>query len=85
MTALLEYLNLRAPFLLAVFDAVFFHEISCDATKKMCKLLRNYSRRSSYYSGIIPDSFYHLLFQKLFRHNVRMPKVVILSIPMKAN
>jgi len=43
----------------------------------MCELLSNYSRRPPYYSGIFPDSFYHLLFQKLFQHNVRMPKSVI--------
>ena len=37
------------------------------------RILINYSGRSPYYSGIIPDSFCHRLFQKLFRHNVRMP------------
>ena len=41
----------------------------------MCEFLSKYSRRSPYYSGIIPDSFYHLrIIPKIFRHNVRMPK-----------
>ena len=43
-------------------------------------ILSNYSRRSPW-GGIIPNSFYHLLFQKFFRHNVRMPRPNIRSVP----
>ena len=38
----------------------------------MSEFLSNYSDHRIT-SGIIPDSFYLLLFQKLFRYNVRMP------------
>ena len=34
MTALLEYIDLLAQFLLAVFDAALLHEFSCDYSKK---------------------------------------------------
>ena len=55
MTALLEYLDLLHDFLLAIFDAILL-EFSCDTARKKCEFLRNYSQRSPYYSGIIPDS-----------------------------
>ena len=70
MNGLLGYINL---FVLAVFVVVlswFSYDIYC---MENVRILNNYSWRLSYYSGIIPDSFYHLLFQKLFRHNVLMP------------
>jgi len=59
MTALIEYLNVIA---LAVFDAIYFHEFSCGTTIK-CVNSSYYSWRLPYDSEIIPDSFYHLLFQ----------------------
>ena len=34
VTALLEYIDLFAWFLLAVFDAIFLHEFSCDTARK---------------------------------------------------
>jgi len=67
VTALLEYVNPFAQFLLAVLDAVFLLELAVILQDNV-GILSNYSRRSSYYSGIIPDSFNHLLFQKLFWH-----------------
>ena len=63
--------------LLAVFDALFFYNLAVMLQENVWS---NYSRRSPYYSGIISDSFYHLLFQKLFRHNVHMPKDLLSTL-----
>ena len=69
MTALLEYLNF-AQYLLAMFCAIFLHQISYDTKRKKVCILSNYYQKSPYYCRTIPDSFYHQLF---LRHNVRMP------------
>ena len=52
MTILLEYLNLLAQFLQAVFDAIFLHKFSFDIAKKM--ILSNYHSKRS---PIIPELF----------------------------
>ena len=48
-------------------------DVNCVNCRLRCLSFNLNSQRSSYYSRIIPDSFNHLLFQKLFRHNVHMP------------
>ena len=62
-----------ARFLLAVFDALYSFVNLAVMLQENVWILSNYSRTSPYYSGIIPNSFFHLLFQTLFQHNVRMP------------
>ena len=59
MTALLECLN---QYVLEVFDAIYFDKFSCCTARKYVK----FKQKSPYYSGIIPEFFYHQLFQKLF-------------------
>ena len=56
MTALLKYLNVFAQFLLAVFDAIFLHEFSCDTARKCVKFKQLFPKMSPYYSGINPYS-----------------------------
>jgi len=54
VTAVLEYLNLFAQLLLAVFDIFLV-----NLTVILQENLVNYSGRAPYYSRIIPDSFCH--------------------------
>ena len=59
VTALLEYINLVARFLLTVFDAVFLHELSSDTARKCVNfksklfLIPFTIHNSKNYSGII--------------------------------
>ena len=69
MTALLEYIDFFVRFLLAVFDVALLNEFSCDTAGKFVNFK---TIIPEYYYGIIPDSFYHPLSQKLFQHNVHM-------------
>ena len=69
MTALLKYINLFARFLLAVFDTVLLHGFSCDTARKCVNFKAIIPE--DHYSGIIP--YHPFIFQKIFRHNVRMP------------
>jgi len=74
VTALLEYIDLFAQFLLAVFDAALLHKLSCDTARKCVN-----------FKAIIPEN--HLIIlelflipfttyysKNLFQHNVCMPK-----------
>jgi len=70
VTALLKYIDHFARFLLAVFDAVFLHEFSCNIARKCVNIT---AINPEDHPIILPDSFCHQLFQKLFWHNIRMP------------
>ena len=66
MTALLKSIELFARLLLAVFDAVFLHEFSCDT-----------ARNGVNFKAIILEDHPIILppiIPKLFWHNVHMPK-----------
>ena len=60
-----------------VYD-IFYGTIMSSLSKNECVCIKNYYcklsyKSDSYYSRIIPDSFSHLFFQKLFWHNVLKP------------
>ena len=74
MTALLEYIDLFAQFLLAVFNAALHYEFSCDTARKCVNFKTIIPDKR-----IIPEVFLPLfqLFQKLFHHNVCMPNGLV--------
>ena len=63
MTALLEYIDLFARFLLAVFDATLLHEFSCDT-----------ARRCVNFKAIIPEDHPIILELFLIRFTTRYSK-----------